>query len=380
MLWKHSACKGQSLHNVPPFLMKETGQDDVAWCCTYEKLKVLVLQVIANLEDFFESQRSWNNPWSFLLDFDTILYANLEDFFFSLEDGKKSMELGLDTRTYLPPPDMSIHRMWKVEKINGKRLDHHHHFRTELQDRVLMSVIIPPFFLSCNTRPDSPVFNKSFQFSSQYLYVPLMAKKKERKKANKNAQKRTRTHKNMQEHIQSYLDVVPVTTCSFSLTQSVHDAAVPCASSAAVLFAALLTSSALSPSATATATNPGSSSSSKTNALLPSIIAILPLLTLRHRTSNKQTEKKKKKQQQQNWPKIDENLLADYHQKRLHQDFVEVLCRNLCRCDDRSRNCAGIQENGKKNEKREKKEQELVPLSRGFFPLAYVSGLEQAPA
>jgi hypothetical protein len=73
-------------------------------------------------------------------------------------------------------------------------------------------------------------------------------------------------------------------------------------------------------------------------------------------------------------------LLADYHQKRLHQDFVEVLCRNLCRCDDRSRNCAGIQENGKKNEKREKKEQELVPLSRGFFPLAYVSGLEQAPA
>jgi hypothetical protein len=28
------------------------------------------------------------------LDFDTILYANLEDFFFSLEDGKKSMELG----------------------------------------------------------------------------------------------------------------------------------------------------------------------------------------------------------------------------------------------------------------------------------------------
>jgi hypothetical protein len=38
------------------------------------------------------------------LDFDTILYANLEDFFFSLEDGKKSMELGLDTRTYLPPP------------------------------------------------------------------------------------------------------------------------------------------------------------------------------------------------------------------------------------------------------------------------------------
>lgn len=119
VLWKHSACKGQSLHNVPPFLMTETGQDDVAWCCTYEKLKVLVLQVIANLEDFFESQRSWNNPWSFLLDFDTILYANLEDFFFSLEDGKKSMELGLDTRTYLPP-DMSIHRMWKVEKINGK--------------------------------------------------------------------------------------------------------------------------------------------------------------------------------------------------------------------------------------------------------------------
>jgi hypothetical protein len=44
------------------------------------------------------------------LDFDTILYANLEDLFFSLEDRKKSMELGLETRTYLPP-DMSIHRM-----------------------------------------------------------------------------------------------------------------------------------------------------------------------------------------------------------------------------------------------------------------------------
>jgi hypothetical protein len=40
-----------------------------------------------------------------------MLYANLEDLFFSLEDRKKSMELGLDTRTYPPPPDMLIHRM-----------------------------------------------------------------------------------------------------------------------------------------------------------------------------------------------------------------------------------------------------------------------------
>jgi hypothetical protein len=36
-----------------------------------------------------------------------MLYANLEDLFFSLEDRKKSMELGLK----LPRPDMLIHRM-----------------------------------------------------------------------------------------------------------------------------------------------------------------------------------------------------------------------------------------------------------------------------